>query len=224
MRRRVVTILALLVAGAVVNVGVAWGSAVWSGPSRRVVGAEQAIDGSHGWSVTRSKTATCDWVRLEWYVQGDSPWQLTPGNTHIKGPHPATLIPWWLTVVRPKLVPDDDRSLSIVEADGWPIVSLWSSHFPSKGVLRAPLLGSLNRRSVLDEPAFLPLRPIPFGFAVNTAFYTAVLWLLIPGPFALRRLVRRRRGLCPSCAYPMGEAAVCTECGKPLPGRAEAVT
>ncbi len=43
----------------------------------------------------------------------------------------------------------------------------------------------------------MPLGPIPLGFAVNTLFYAALLWLLIPGPFALRRFLRVRRGLCP---------------------------
>ena len=65
----------------------------------------------------------------------------------------------------------------------------------------------------------LPLRPISPGFAVNTFFYAAVLWLVIPGPFALRRFIRRKRGLCPACAYPMGESTLCTECGRELPGQ-----
>ncbi len=63
----------------------------------------------------------------------------------------------------------------------------------------------------------LPIRPVWPGFAINAIFYAAILWLLIPGPFALRRLLRVRRGLCPKCAYPMGESSVCTECGKALP-------
>jgi hypothetical protein len=66
---------------------------------------------------------------------------------------------------------------------------------------------------------FLSLRPMWPGFAVNTLLYATVLWLLIPGPFVLRRFVRVQRGLCPKCAYPMGESAVCTECGKTLPSR-----
>ena len=41
----------------------------------------------------------------------------------------------------------------------------------------------------------LPLRPIWPGFAVNTIFYAAILWLVIPGPIALRRHIRRKRGL-----------------------------
>ncbi len=41
----------------------------------------------------------------------------------------------------------------------------------------------------------LPLGMIWPGFAVNTLFFAAILWLLIPGPFVLRRFIRRRRGL-----------------------------
>ncbi len=67
-----------------------------------------------------------------------------------------------------------------------------------------------------------PLRPLLPGFVFNTLFYAGILWLLLPGPFVLRRFLRVRRGLCPKCAYPMGESAVCTECGCELPKRAVA--
>ena len=69
-----------------------------------------------------------------------------------------------------------------------------------------------------------PLRPIWPGFAVNTLVYATFLWLLICGPFALRRFTRLKRGLCPACAYPRGEADVCSECGKPLPERVKVAT
>ena len=65
----------------------------------------------------------------------------------------------------------------------------------------------------------VPLRPIWLGLLFNTLFYATLLWLAIPGPFALRRLLRVRRGLCPKCAYPMGESAVCSECGRELARR-----
>jgi hypothetical protein len=61
----------------------------------------------------------------------------------------------------------------------------------------------------------IPLRPIWPGFAVNTLFYAGVLWVLFCGPFALRRMIRRRRGRCAACAYPIGQSPVCTECGSP---------
>ena len=44
------------------------------------------------------------------------------------------------------------------------------------------------------------------------------LWLPF-GPFALRRYIRRKRGLCPKCGYPIGKSSVFTECRKALPGR-----
>jgi len=61
----------------------------------------------------------------------------------------------------------------------------------------------------------LPLRPIWPGFAINTLFYAGMLWMLCCGPFALRRMIRRRRGQCAQCAYPIGTSEICTECGTP---------
>jgi hypothetical protein len=59
----------------------------------------------------------------------------------------------------------------------------------------------------------IPTRPIWPGFAVNTVFYAGVLWVLWATPFALRRMIRRRRGHCAACNYPIGQSPVCTECG-----------
>ncbi len=74
-------------------------------------------------------------------------------------------------------------------------------------------LGFFQRRGV----EFLPIRPIWPGFAVNTLLYATVLWLLICGPFLLRRFIRVKCGRCVKCGYLVGESAVCTECGKALP-------
>ena len=63
----------------------------------------------------------------------------------------------------------------------------------------------------------LPLRVIWPGLVMNTLLHGTVLWLALFGPFAVRRLVRRWRDLCPSCNYPIGPSLVCTECGKPVP-------
>jgi hypothetical protein len=58
-----------------------------------------------------------------------------------------------------------------------------------------------------------PYRPIWPGFAINTIFYAAVLWVMFFAPGKVKRTIRRRRGLCPTCAYPVGSSPVCTECG-----------
>ena len=59
----------------------------------------------------------------------------------------------------------------------------------------------------------LPFWPVWPGFAINTVFYGSILWLLRAGLAALRRRRRIKRGLCPACAYPVGDSEVCTECG-----------
>ncbi len=53
----------------------------------------------------------------------------------------------------------------------------------------------------------LPLAIIVPGFAANTLFYAA--------PFATRRLIRRKRGLCVACGYDLrgNLSAGCPECG-----------
>jgi len=60
----------------------------------------------------------------------------------------------------------------------------------------------------------LPLMPLWPGFAINMLFYAAILWGVFAAPFALRRRRRVKRGLCPACAYPIGDSPVCTECGR----------
>jgi hypothetical protein len=66
----------------------------------------------------------------------------------------------------------------------------------------------------------MPYQPIWPGFLVNALFYGIILWLLIPGPFVLRRHIRRSRrvegGRCPKCGYDLRGAppgAGCPECG-----------
>ncbi len=68
----------------------------------------------------------------------------------------------------------------------------------------------------LSDGLKIPYGPIWHAFILNAVLYAVLLWLPIRGPSALRRLIRMKRGLCVKCGYPIGESAVCTECGKPL--------
>ena len=76
-----------------------------------------------------------------------------------------------------------------------------------------PIPSALQALSGNDRS--FPCRPIWPGFAINTAFYAGVLWLLFAAPFALRRWRRIKRGLCPKCAYDLRgiESSACPECG-----------
>jgi hypothetical protein len=125
------------------------------------------------------------------------------------------------------------RELLIIRS-GWPAVSMACegliSNLPTQTAPAQPewqygLSASYLPRVQSPQTGFwpatiaraLPLRPTWPGFVLNTLFYAVIVWPLICGPFALRRFVRTRRGLCPACAYPMGNSSVCTECGKVLP-------
>ncbi len=101
---------------------------------------------------------------------------------------------------------------------GWPAYCLRGSMRWSPGsrkyerALELPEWMTPRTRRMLVE--FLPLRPIWPGFAINTLFYALLVWLLCRALLHLRSFIRRRRGLCPACAFPKGESPVCVECGR----------
>ncbi|HWB20116.1 MAG TPA: hypothetical protein VG711_07450 [Phycisphaerales bacterium] len=82
-----------------------------------------------------------------------------------------------------------------------------------QGMVQPPIVGELW--AVYDKP-MLPTLPMWRGFAFNTIFYGLIMWILWNVPFATRRWIRRTKGLCAWCAYPVGTSEVCTECGKPV--------
>ena len=106
---------------------------------------------------------------------------------------------------------------------GWPIFSLqgvvWNHSPPGRPPQwRKYMVVNLANRPGLrrsKDGRWLPLRPIWTGFAINTIFYTASLWLLTLGPFTARRLIRRKRGHCIKCGYDLRgtKHEVCPECG-----------
>ena len=61
----------------------------------------------------------------------------------------------------------------------------------------------------------MPREILWVGFAINTTFYAAILWLLTFGPFTARRIIRHKRGRCIKCGYDLrgNFSAGCSECG-----------
>ena len=184
MKRRQLTIAIFLLAGAVMNVGVAWGCQIRM---------EEVL----GTFILRQEAL---WKK---YAQADWP----PGPTGLVSV--ARAFGYELRISSGYVTGEGIRRgrgymIGQVRA-WWPMRSLlaeqWSTSNKSWG--SAYRLGRF------------PARPIWPGFAVNTVLFAAILWLLIPGPFALRRLIRRRRGLCLACGYDLRHAKheACPECG-----------
>jgi hypothetical protein len=207
-KRLIVTILILLLAGAMVNVAVAWGLAAW-------------VDVLEGEGTRRFLyVRDGQWFVTEYRALGST--LVSSAITHgrpksrprlVRVKDEDDMLPYW--------APIRESQGAIRDARGFPARTMVCSgewrRSPSLGWIATLTHDGIQLPSDGTRWRVLPLRPIWPGFILNTLFYAVALWLLWGGPFRLRQSLRVRRGLCPKCAYPMGEAAVCTECGKALP-------
>lgn len=209
MKRRLLIVAVFLLAGAVVNVAVAWGCRLAvRGPQRYTV-AYHASDASTiaWWNENKPEGITDDlagfssverfgWSRVTLHGDEGGIFRISPsGQIRISGQM-------------------QDVHLALYLTAGLPMRSLHGQSWSGTGI-------TIQQSGFITTGSqdWLPYVPIWPGFAVNSLFYAAVLWLLIPGPFVLRRFIRVKRGLCPKCAYPMAESDICSECGKALPNR-----
>ena len=228
MTRRLLTIAIFLLAGAVVNVGVAWGCALLIDPVRDVdsrVG--QMVSGGAQCDVVVWARPGSTYVEILWIRFGGEP--LTDGV--FSACDPRAIVPRWARLehlsakfrTTALAAPGDFVGESRkIRACGWPMHSL--RHEPFAMISRDRRFFRARPSPLRGQPRVVSVRPIWPGFVANTAFYAVILWLLICGPFALRRFIRVKRGLCPACAYPRGESDVCSECGKALPQQAKPTT
>ncbi len=203
MKRRLLIIAIFLLLGAVVNVGVAYSCVFW------------APDWPGGSSV--ALPASSDWVR-----EPGASWP-APNKGFASSAFGHSIVTRRATPNKPGIAYDQ----TIIQF-GWPFRTVDSearvvgARIQLIGVGRRIPATPLFRQT--DYYRHVPLRPIWPAFALNTLFYATLLWLLIPVRFTLRRFLRVRRGLCPKCAYPVGESSVCTECGNGLPRRRRRAT
>ena len=114
---------------------------------------------------------------------------------------------------------------SIWVQTGWPVASmdgrLWCADSDAgtaaNKVYRHAIAGDRFGRSYPAYRKFLPIPLLPLwpGFALNTIFYAAMLWVLFATPRVLRRTWRIKRGLCAACGYSLRECVSekCPECG-----------
>ena len=236
MRRRIFIVVIFLLAGAVVNVAVAWGCAAWVHLPWRTanerVGGCWVAENSRYWMIWEHRTTGAVRVISRWRDVE----MVGVGSGFPDGPC-RPLVPAWAPFVAPDDEPPTKASHAwLTSSRGWPMCSVAGAlHLTSRPSPRGlatdiDMFWAIALDEGVADPRshwqlrLLPFRPLAAGFAVNTLLYATVLWLLICGPFALRRFIRVKRGLCPACAYPTGQSDACSECGKPLPGRVTVAT
>ena len=210
MKRRLLTIAIFLLAGAVVNVAVAWGlSVVWGGQATYddlPVAAQRIWDryAPEAWPPFDDYASASSWGR-----SGEKLWSTVHSSTGRRDR--SVSLHGQTSFAMPPPSPRGDFIVGQVRV-GLPFRTFqygWYHHDRESVPFNAWLARPEPRCLIIPYELLWP------GFAGNTAFYAAVLWLLIPGPFALHRLIRRRRGLCPACGYDRrhAEHEVCPECG-----------
>lgn len=221
MKRTLVTVGLVVVIGWVASVIVAWSCALWAPMwASRTLSDDQTV------AVLRAHTQAYESPSDPQGIRQSGPgWALTLAVDARVAPPPrpsASGTPRAparsVTVFNPVPLSPDDRTVQLFTA-GWPSMCVTGA--------RRTVGGETGQSGIVSPPRFIeqlnvkPLRMIPFGprwvgLATNTILYAAVIWLAAPGPFALRRVLRRRRGLCVFCGYNLVHAAnaTCPECGR----------
>jgi hypothetical protein len=202
-----------IVFGAIISIAVAWGFAVRedstgksNATQRRLLLPAGITPGEWNWLVSHHHEGPGhDLCILRLAGSGSD-------ATALESITPEDL-PAWVGV------PDGGRRGMYMRSDayGWPCAALFGQ---DRGTGHARHIWRIDRGTGA-APWWLPTGILWRGFAANSVVYAVICWIIVATPFALRRRLRLRRGLCPHCAYPIGTSGVCTECGRPVrPGHA----
>jgi hypothetical protein len=233
-KRRAFKVLLFLLAGAIINVAVAWALAtnwhVFAGgdPTVHHRQIRRAADSFwHGQSRDSFWQGQCKyrtggvWFEAR-FVRGEN------SESDIGEYRGDDAVPAWSGFAIPTaefVSGQADAVWRWGDGRGWPLVCLWSEtrryidSLDTRQVL--PVQWGIEttplepRDMYLSNPRVLPLRPIWPNFAINTIFYAAIVWFMFFAPGAIRKRVRRKRGQCAACGYSLRGTAgdVCSECG-----------
>jgi hypothetical protein len=224
-RRKIAKLLLFLLAGAIINVGVAWGLTC-----RHGIGAEQSLAEEeclkvygHLWT----DRAPDGYEKVPDIGGSDERlgyWQCFMSR-FVEGPD-IDVPPEQIDAYEED--PDQTRELEYASffSAGLPMHALWGEAFRCR--MESGRVVDHDRRGILEigpdsvgvltKARWLPITPRFPGFAINTIFYAAIVWGLFAVPGAVRRRiggVRRKRGQCAACGYSLQGIAggKCPECG-----------
>ena len=229
-RKIIIRVIVFVALGAIVNVAVAWAFAlalnIHASPR-----AHQSFgitfpdaDDFNFWIAQRTSVTGATRIRCSW------PSTIANSSTPLSA---DDVVAGWLPLV---IAERRGADTIIMDARGWPTLSMFSVAIEDTARVAGPYWRTVYEyrgAMVASEwpsvraPQFLTIRPVPLsplwpGFAINTIFYAAVLWVVWLTPGFVRRRIRHFRGRCIHCGYDlrghvMRDAGqiICPECAVP---------
>ena len=214
----------MIIIGGLINAAVAWTCSLMPRPNTRSEFYTSHDDNEHAtWFFTDGRYRGVHWLLVSNGPFADVGWDPRP-----------ELCPAWSMLAQQPPPLDDDLFPEVwrfwfEQSCGWPFRSMagrieladdLSSIVSTHWVMTPDSSDSFS----FATSRLLPLRPIWPCFAMNTAAYGTLAWILLRGPFAVRRIIRRFRDRCPQCGYPIATASRCTECGRSVRPRTQPAT
>lgn len=225
-RKVIALTLLFLIAGAVVNVAMAWGCAAWFGAFGYLGSGESLSPSQWVWPqylADRGWPSPTGAERFEGTTPGVT--VVMTGSFVLKSGEPIT--PSDLEIYDPTLF-GDFFVVNVLRA-GWPLRSMQLQYHYASNPAGAPLVKAAAAhagwRCGFPLPQWIPrdvgrldripLLVLPTGFTANTLLFAGLLYAAMLAPRDLRRWMRRRRGACVRCGYLLQHNAtgVCSECG-----------
>ncbi len=202
---RIWKVVALLLAGGAIAVAVPWSWCLWAPPLPYVEPNDSArawpLPVPEGWPRAVIKSRRADAVRTMIYT---SSWSGLIEEHNLLNP-------------QSRIAQSSSPHSQTVYTVGWPWRCLegHSLSFPHRPFIETHQALRL-RGSSPRQYRVLPWRPLWGTLLADSVFWGLLLAAVIAAPRLARRWFRVRRRLCPSCAYPAGASAVCSECGAHL--------
>ena len=224
------TTLAIAIGAVIINVAVAWGSALLVPPWAAGVATARVdgvVEGRQLWSTHALSRPTVQAFVITTFIwmgpQEDVP-------LFAKGPADDGRPNWLDFPFASELIASGQATKVVraAEARGWPFPCLWSdlggwhwsqelgpqTAIPPRHGIAAGLPTRYLAPQFPRHPLTFPLRPIWPAFVANCLLYAALLSIIpLARSFLHRSRRRHARGRCVRCGYQLGTLTVCPECG-----------
>ena len=223
-RRTMFKLLLFLLAGAIINVAVAWGFSAFAARPPAPQMARMGPIETHKLQIRMSKLGLLPGYEDEGYLFTNNSHQVYVKCVHLRRLNQFAMVENRASLNAPSVIAHEAWLIEV----GWPLTSVSGARWRELVSWNLQPMSAWNYSEGIPVPekicsrigiteAWLPYGIVWMPFAINTIFYAAVLWVLFAVPVKVRRWRRIKRGQCASCGYSLrgreNTSDKCSECG-----------